>query len=59
MKPPYVIYGATGHIGSQVVDTLLADGEAVRLIGRDRVRLGPLAGKEPSRGPETWGTRGF
>jgi nucleoside-diphosphate-sugar epimerase len=31
----YVITGATGHIGSRIVDILLVRGEPVRVIGRD------------------------
>ncbi len=45
MKSPIVICGATGHVGSKIADTLLGAGEPVRVIGRERVRLGPLAGK--------------
>jgi len=45
MKAPVVICGATGNVGSKVAETLLAAGESVRVIGRERVRLGPLAGK--------------
>lgn len=45
MKSPFVICGATGNVGSKIAGALLAGGEAVRVIGRERVRLGPLAGK--------------
>ncbi len=45
MKAPFVICGATGNVGSKIAETLLAAGESVRVIGRERVRLGPLAGK--------------
>ena len=45
MKSPVVICGATGNVGSKVAETLLAAGESVRVVGRERVRLGPLAGK--------------
>jgi len=45
MKSPIVICGATGHIGSKIAGTLLGAGEPIRVIGRERVRLGPLAGK--------------
>ncbi len=45
MKSPIVICGATGNVGSKIVGTLLAAGEPVRAIGRERARLGPLAGK--------------
>lgn len=50
MKSPYVVCGATGNIGSKVVEILLAAGEPVRAVGRERVRLGPLA----SKGAEAW-----
>ena len=50
MKSPIVVCGATGNIGSRVAEILLAAGEAVRIIGRERVRLGPLA----SKGAEPW-----
>jgi uncharacterized protein YbjT (DUF2867 family) len=50
MKSTYVVCGATGNIGSMVSEVLLAAGKTVRVIGRDRVRLGPLA----SKGAEPW-----
>jgi uncharacterized protein YbjT (DUF2867 family) len=50
MKTPFVVCGATGNIGSRIADILLATGEPVRIIGRERVRLGPLA----SKGAEPW-----
>ena len=50
MKSPFVICGATGNIGSKIAGTLLGAGEPVRVIGRERVRLGPLAAK----GAEPW-----
>jgi len=50
MKSPFVICGATGNVGSKIAEALLAAGEPVRAIGRERVRLGPLAGK----GAEPW-----
>ena len=50
MKSPYVVCGATGNIGSRIAELLLATGEPVRVIGRERVRLGPLAAK----GAEPW-----
>ena len=50
MKSPIVICGATGNIGSRVVETLLAAGEPVRAVGRDRTRLGPLEAK----GADPW-----
>jgi len=45
MKSPIVICGATGHVGSKIAETLLGAGETIRVVGRERVRLGPLAGK--------------
>ena len=45
MKQPIVICGATGNIGSRIAGILLAAGEPVRVVGRERVRLGPLASK--------------
>ena len=36
------ITGATGHTGSRAAEALLAKGEKVRAIGRDRQRLEPL-----------------
>lgn len=52
MRAPVVICGATGNVGSKIAGTLLAAGEAVRVVGRERVRLGPLAarGAEPFPG---------
>ncbi len=50
MKAPFAICGATGHVGSKIAENLLAAGEPVRAIGRERVRLGPLA----SKGAEPW-----
>ncbi len=52
MKSPFVICGATGNVGSKVAGALLAAGEPVRGIARERVRLGPLAarGAEPFPG---------
>lgn len=50
MKSPIVVCGATGNIGSRIAEILLAAGEPVRIIGRERVRLGPLAAK----GAEPW-----
>lgn len=40
-----VITGATGHTGKHAVETLLAKGENVRVIGRDAKRLDPFAQK--------------
>jgi uncharacterized protein YbjT (DUF2867 family) len=50
MKMPFVICGATGNVGSRIVENLLAAGEPVRAIARERVRLGPFAAK----GAEPW-----
>jgi len=50
MRSPFVVCGATGHVGSQLVLALLGAGEPVRAIARERVRLGPLAEK----GAEPW-----
>ena len=50
MKSPFVVCGATGNIGSRIAVMLLAAGEPVRIVGRERVRLGPLA----SKGAEPW-----
>jgi uncharacterized protein YbjT (DUF2867 family) len=50
MKQPIVICGATGHVGSRIAGMLLAAGAPVRAVGRERVRLGPLAAK----GAEPW-----
>ena len=50
MKSPFVVCGATGNIGSRIAGHLLAAGEPVRAVGRERVRLGLLA----SKGAEPW-----
>jgi uncharacterized protein YbjT (DUF2867 family) len=50
MASAYVICGATGNVGSKVARSLLAAGAPVRVIGRERVRLGPLA----AAGAEPW-----
>jgi uncharacterized protein YbjT (DUF2867 family) len=50
MKSPFVVCGATGNIGSRIAEVLLAAGVPIRAIGRERVRLGPLAAK----GAEPW-----
>ncbi|MGB3095754.1 MAG: NmrA family NAD(P)-binding protein [Candidatus Deferrimicrobiaceae bacterium] len=52
MLSPYLICGATGNVGSRIAELLLAAGKPVRVIGRDRVRLAPLAAKgaEPMPG---------
>lgn len=50
MKSPFVICGATGNVGGKIADIILTAGEPVRVIGRERVRLGPLAAK----GAEPW-----
>ena len=41
----YVIVGATGNTGSIVAEKLLAQGEKVRAIGRDKGKLEKLAAK--------------
>jgi len=41
----YVITGATGNTGRTVAERLLAKGEKVRVLGRDRKRLDPLVQK--------------
>ena len=38
----YVIMSATGNIGSRVANTLLDEGEKIRVIGRSQERLQPL-----------------
>lgn len=45
----YVIFGATGHTGSAISETLLANGEKVRAIGRSEQRLARVTelGAEP------------
>jgi len=50
MKSPFVVCGATGNIGSRIAEILLAAGVPVRVSGRERGRLGPLA----SKGAESW-----
>ncbi|MGZ8441779.1 MAG: NmrA family NAD(P)-binding protein [Candidatus Deferrimicrobiaceae bacterium] len=50
MKSSFVVFGATGNVGSRIAEILLAAGEPVRAVGRERVRLGPLAAK----GAEPW-----
>ncbi len=50
MKSPVVVCGATGNVGSRTAEILLYAGEPVRVVGRERVRLGPLAAK----GAEPW-----
>lgn len=41
----YVIVGATGNTGSVIAETLLAKGEKVRAIGRDKEKLAKLTSK--------------
>jgi uncharacterized protein YbjT (DUF2867 family) len=41
----YAITGASGHIGSQAADLLLAQGEKVRVIGRSAAKLQRLVDK--------------
>lgn len=52
MRSPFVICGATGNVGSRVAEALLAGGEPVRIVGRDRARLKPLEekGADPRTG---------
>ncbi len=50
MKSPFVICGATGNVGYRIVENILKAGEPVRVVGRERARLGPLAAK----GAEPW-----
>jgi uncharacterized protein YbjT (DUF2867 family) len=50
MRSPFVVCGATGNVGSRIAEILVAAGEPVRAVGRERVRLGPLAAK----GAEPW-----
>jgi uncharacterized protein YbjT (DUF2867 family) len=59
MRSPFVICGATGNVGSRVVETLLAAGEPVRAVGRERVRLAPLAAKGAEPCPGDLGDTGF
>ncbi len=59
MKLPIVICGATGHVGSKIAETLLGAGEPIRVVGRERVRLGPLAGKGAEPFPGDMRDRAF
>lgn len=59
MKDTYVVCGSTGNVGSVVARSLLEAGHAVRAIARDRVRLGPLAGKGADPCPGELGDRDF
>lgn len=59
MKSPFVVCGATGNIGSRIAEKLLAAGEPVRVIGRERVRLGPLAAKGADPWPGDIGDTAF
>ncbi len=59
MKSPFVICGATGNVGSKIAGRLLGAGEPVRVIGRERVRLGPLAAKGADPWPGDIGDAGF
>lgn len=47
----YVILGATGNTGSVVAEKLLAQGEKVRAIGRDKEKLAKLAAKGAETAP--------
>lgn len=59
MISPFVICGATGNVGSKIAGMLLAGGEPVRVIGRERVRLGPMAGKGAEPFPGDVGDEAF
>ena len=59
MRSPFVVCGATGNIGSRIAEILLAAGEPVRAVGRERVRLGPLAAKGAEPWPGDIGDTGF
>lgn len=41
----FLIVGATGNVGSQVAEELLARGQQVRVFTRDRAKLADLAGR--------------
>ncbi len=41
----YAVMGATGNIGSVIVERLLADRERVRVVARDRARVSALAAR--------------
>ena len=41
---PVLVRGATGTIGSQMVDKLLACGSAVRVLTRDRAKAARFSG---------------
>ncbi len=45
MKSPIVICGATGNVGSRIATALLAAGEPVRAVARNRGRLAALTAK--------------
>jgi len=59
MKLPIVICGATGNVGSKITGNLLRAGEPVRVIGRERERLGPLAAKGAEPYPGDIGDAAF
>jgi uncharacterized protein YbjT (DUF2867 family) len=59
MRAPFVVCGATGNVGSRIVEMLLGAGEPVRAVGRERVRLGPLAAKGAEPWPGDIGDTGF
>ena len=40
-----VVFGATGKVGSKVAEILLSQGQSVRLVARDAVKLQSFAGK--------------
>jgi uncharacterized protein YbjT (DUF2867 family) len=45
-----LVTGATGYIGGRLIERLLADGRAVRVLARDPSRLSARPGMEPVRG---------
>lgn len=59
MESPIVVTGATGNVGSRVAELILAAGEPVRAISRERFRLGPLAAKGADAVPGDLGDPGF
>lgn len=59
MKDTYVVCGSTGNVGSRVAHSLLDAGQSVRAIGRDRVKLGPLAAKGADPRPGELGDPDF
>jgi uncharacterized protein YbjT (DUF2867 family) len=45
LASPYVITGASGHIGSGIAQALLQQGLPVRVVGRSAARLAPFTAK--------------